>query len=219
LWAVPEVGDNQMWFKQRSTSLPVPIMFLTDPPHSDLASIDYDNYLGGKLATGHLLQQGCRRIAHLSGPQEWLSARQRKRGWQDALAEAGIDAGEMPCVEGNWSSSSGEQAFERLLAASPDIDAVFVANDQMAVSVLQIACKRGIRIPQDLAVVGFDGLAESEFYWPPLTTVYQDLHKLGSMAVEEMIDAIEALYSEEEGRQAKTMTLQPQLIIRESSKK
>lgn len=219
IWAVPEVGENQRWLKQRSASLPVPFIFLTAPPRADLPSVDYDNYLGGKLATEHLLQQGYRRIGHISGPLDWLSARQRKQGWQDALREAGIDPREMPCVEGNWSSASGQTAFNRLLSDFPEIEAVFVANDQMAVSVLQVACKNGIRVPQELAIVGFDGLAESEYYWPPLTTVYQDLHALGSTAVKEIIHIIESRYDGIDIDEAKRIVLQPQLIIRESSMK
>ncbi len=218
IWAVPEVGDNQRWFKQQSASFPVPLIYLTNPPRPDLPSVDHDNYLGGRMATEHLLQQGCRRIGHISGPLDWLSARQRKQGWWDALSEAGIDPQDMPCVEGNWSSASGEQACNRLLADDAGIDAVFVANDQMAISVLQIACQRRIRVPQDLAVVGYDGLAESAYLWPPLTTVYQDLHALGSTAVQEIVHTIESLY-EGQGREAKRIVLQPQLIVRASSKR
>lgn len=217
IWAVPEVGDNQRWLKQQLASFPVPFIYLTNPPRPDLPSVDHDNYLGGKMATEHLLQQGCRRIGHVSGPLDWLSARQRKQGWQDALTDAGIDPQGMPCMEGNWSSASGAEAFRRLLAEDASIDAVFVANDQMAFSVLQIACQRGMRVPQDLAVVGYDGLAESEYLWPPLTTVYQDLHALGSTAVQEIVGTIESLYAGKESPEAKRIVLQPELIVRASS--
>jgi DNA-binding LacI/PurR family transcriptional regulator len=217
LWAVPEVGDNQKWIKEGNTSLPVPFIFLTAPPRPDISSVDYDNYLGGKMATEHLLQQGYRKIGHISGPLEWLSARQRKKGWEDALQESGINPLEMPCVEGKWSSASGVPAFNSLLANDPGIDALFVANDQMALSVLQIACQRGIRVPNELAVVGFDGLAESEFFWPPLTTIFQDLHALGSVAVKEIVSTIESRYNNEDGFEVKQINLRPQLIVRESS--
>jgi LacI family transcriptional regulator len=218
IWAVPEVGENLRWTKERQT-LRVPFMFLTAPPRPDLSSVDYDNHLGGKIATEHLLQQGYQKIGHISGPLDWLSARQRKSGWQDALREAGINPDKVPCVEGNWSSASGGPAVSRLLAEHPDIDAIFVANDQMAISVLQLACKKGIRVPQELAVVGFDGLAESEYFWPPLTTVYQDLHAHGSTAVKEIISIIESQYDGDEEATAKHILLQPKLIIRESSLK
>jgi LacI family transcriptional regulator len=219
IWAIPEVGDNQKWIKEETISLPVPFMFLTAPPRPDVSSIDYDNYLGGKMATEHLLYQGYRKIGHISGPLDWLSARQRKKGWEDALQESRINPQEMPCVEGNWSTASGVPAFNCLLADDPEIDALFVANDQMALGVLQIACKRGIQVPKELAVVGFDGLAESEFFWPPLTTIYQDLHTLGSVAVKEIVSIIESQHNSEAEIEVKHINLQPQLIVRESSVK
>jgi LacI family transcriptional regulator len=219
IWAVPAVGDNQRQLKQWQGPFPVPLIFLTEPPRPDLASVDYDNYLGGKMATRSLLEQGCRRIGHISGPLDWLSARQRKKGWQDALLEAGIDPYSMPCVEGNWSSASGEPAFRQLLSEDPHLEAVFVANDQMAISVLHVACEAGIRVPQDLAVVGFDGLAESAYFWPPLTTLYQDLHALGSLAVKEIVHTIETRYNGEDRADVKRIVLQPKLIERASSLK
>ncbi|RPI86550.1 MAG: LacI family transcriptional regulator [Chloroflexi bacterium] len=219
IWAVPQVGENQKWLEEQTSPLPVPFMFLTASLRSDLSSVDHDNYLGGKMATEHLLLQGYRKIGHISGPLDWLSARQRKKGWEDALQEAGIDPEEMPCVEGDWSSASGVPAFTHLLSDDPEVEAVFVANDQMALSVLQLACKKGIKIPDDLGVVGFDGIAESEYFWPPLTTVSQDLHALGATAVKEIVNIIELLYEGEEKIEAKQIILPPKLIIRESSRK
>jgi LacI family transcriptional regulator len=212
IWAVPEVGDNQKWIKDQSISLPLPLIFLTAPPRSDVPSIDYDNYLGGRMATEHLLQQGYRRIGHISGPLDWFSARQRKKGWEDALQEAGIVPQDMPCVEGNWSSASGVPAFNSFMAGGLKIDALFVANDQMAYSILQMACKNGIQVPNELAVVGFDGLPEAEFTWPPLTTIYQDLHALGSIAVKEIISIIESQHDGENDIKVHQRILQPQLV-------
>ena len=217
IWAVPEVGDNQRWLKQQSPALSVPFIFLTAPPHSGLPSADYDNCRGGKTATEHLLQQGYRHIGHVSGPLEWLSARQRKEGWQDALRDAGIETAEMRWTEGNWSSASGERAFSQLLEEYPEMDAVFVANDQMAIGVLQVACKQGINVSQDLGVVGFDGIAESAYFWPPLTTMDQDLPKLGSIAVSELVGIIESKWDGTMSEESNSVKLEPQLIIRESS--
>ena len=219
IWAVPEVGDNQRWLKQLSPALPVPFIFLTAPPHSDLPSVDYDNYLGGRMATQHLLEQGFRHIGHISGPLDWLSARQRKQAWEDTLREAAIEVAPSSWVEGNWSAASGEQAFNQLLDKYPLMDAVFVANDQMAMGVLQVACRRGIKVPQELGVVGFDGLIESAYYWPPLTTVFQDLHTLGCMAVRELVEIIESQWKGAANQASGKLLLQPELIIRESSAK
>jgi DNA-binding LacI/PurR family transcriptional regulator len=98
----------------------------------------------------------------------------------------------------------------------PDIDAVFVANDQMALSVLRIANRRGLNIPRDLAVVGFDNFAESAFFWPALTTINHNHHELGCRAVQELVDQIEMVHRDEK-IQPKNISLTTELVIRESS--
>ncbi|NLF14400.1 MAG: substrate-binding domain-containing protein, partial [Anaerolineaceae bacterium] len=119
--------------------------------------------------------------------------------------------------EGDWSSASGEQAIGRLLARFPHVDAVFSANDQMALGVLQAACREGIQVPHDLAVVGFDGLPETAQYWPPLTTVYQDQPQVGRLAVQELVRAIEAARGGKPQAEPRVISLQPELIVRASS--
>lgn len=216
IWAVPEIGSNREWL-QNSPGLSVPMIFLTMQTRSELSTISIDNYSGGRTATEHLLEQGYRNIGHISGPLDWWEARQRKAGWQDALSEAGFQVADHHWASGNWSSASGEQAMRRLLDGYPEMDAVFVANDQMALGVLQVACQKGIQVPQDLAVVGFDGIPESAYYWPPLTTVYQDQQKLGCIAVRELVQIIEASQQSKAVVEPKTILLQPELIVRESS--
>ena len=217
VWAVPEVGDNRRWVDAGSTGIPVPIVFLTmGSNHPDLSIVTFDNYHGAKIATEHLLQQGYQRIGHISGPMDWWEARQRKRAWQDTLEEAGIAVTDAHWIEGNWSSSSGEVAFEQLLQSYTAMDAVFAANDQMALAVLQIANRRGYRIPQDLAVVGFDNITESAHFWPSLTTVNQNQYELGCWAVQEAINRIESFRRKEKVR-PQSILLTPELVIRESS--
>jgi len=148
---------------------------------------------------------------------DWWEARQRKAGWQDALFERGIQVADHHWESGNWSSASGERAIRKLLDGYPKMEAVFVANDQMALSVLQVACEKGLQVPQDLAVVGFDGIPEAAYYWPPLTTVYQDQQQLGGTAVRELVQIIEANQQDEAVIEPKTILLQPELIVRESS--
>jgi LacI family transcriptional regulator len=217
IWAVAEVGNNLNWLQNQPAGLPVPMIFLTMEARPGLSVVSVDNYAGGCMATEHLVEQGCRHIGHISGPLEWWESRQRKAGWQDSLQNAGMEVSEHHWCEGNWSAASGESAFRQLLDDYPEMDAVFVANDQMALAVLQSACQRELRIPQELAVVGFDGLRESAFYWPPLTTVYQNLHALGRTAVRELIQIVE---SEREGtakERPNTISLSPQLVVRDST--
>jgi LacI family transcriptional regulator len=217
IWAVAEVGDNRAWLQEQLDRLPVPILFLTMHAQPGVPIVAVDNYAGGHMATEHLLEQGYRHISHISGPLDWWEARQRKAGWRDALQAAGVPEDDLHAEEGDWSSDSGERAFVRLLANYPEMDAVFVGNDQMALSVLQIACRRGIEVPQDLAVVGFDGLPETAHYWPPLTTVYQDQQLLGRTAVKELVRTIEADGKGENGTEHKAILFQPELIVRASS--
>jgi LacI family transcriptional regulator len=217
VWAVPEVGDNRSWVTTGLAEIHIPFVFLTmQSNHPDLSIVSYDNYLGATIATEHLLKQGYRHIGHVSGPLDWWEARQRRQAWQDTLEKAGMEVTEDHWSEGNWSPSSGEAAFEQLLETYPEMDAVFAANDQMALSVLQIAHRRGICIPHSLAVVGFDDITESAYFWPPLTTINQNQYELGCWAVQEVVSHIEASRREEK-IQAQSISLVPELIIRESS--
>jgi len=97
------------------------------------------------------------------------------------------------------------------------MDAVFVANDQMALGAMQAAYQANLRIPQDLGIVGFDNVSESNFYHPPLTTVQQDLFSLGKLAVEELVMMIEAGWQEQEPVETRSIMLSPSLIVRQSS--
>lgn len=217
IWAVAEVGDNLRWLQNQPAGLSVPMIFLTMQERPGLSVVSVDNYAGGCMATEHLIEQACQHIGHIAGPLEWWESRQRRAGWQDSLQNAGRQVAEHHWHEGNWSAASGESAIQQLLDNYPEMDAVFVANDQMALAVLQIACQRGLRIPQDLAVVGFDGLRESAFYCPPLSTVCQNLHRLGRTAVRELIQSIEAEREGAAQERPKTISLSPELVVRDST--
>jgi LacI family transcriptional regulator len=189
--AVAEVGTNRAWLQEPFTKLSVPTVLLTVQARPGVPIESIDNYAVGRMATEHLLKQEYRHIGHISGPLDWWEARQRKAGWRDTLLTAGVPEANLHSEEGDWSSLSGEQAIGRLQANYPEMDAVFVGNDQMALSDLQVTCRRDMQVPDDLAVVGFDGLPETARYWPPLTTVYQDEQLLGRTAVEELVRLIE----------------------------
>jgi LacI family transcriptional regulator len=217
LWAVPEVGDNRYWLEERLPDLPVPLIFLTMQAREGLPIVSVDNYAGGRMATEHLLEQGRKKIGHIAGPLDWWEARQRKQGWEDALSDAGFSIEEGYTAEGTWSPRSGERAFRRLLETYPEMDAIFVANDQMALSVMQVACRDGIKIPEELAVVGFDGIADCAYYWPPLTTVFQNQHELGCTAVQELVRLVEGSRQVDVEIEPEQILILPELIIRESS--
>lgn len=217
VWAVPEVGDNHQWVDRALAEISVPIIFLAMENRPNLSIVNIDNYSGAKMATEHLLQQGYQHIGHISGPLDWWESRDRKAGWQAALLTAGIEPLPTHSTEGNWSSASGEAAFHQLLAQYPNMDGVFVGNDQMALSVLQISCRNRISVPSKLGVVGFDGLPETPYYWPPLTTVAQDQYLLGCTVVEEIIRSVEKARNEGLPPQHGMTVLKPELIVRDSS--
>lgn len=217
IWAAPEVGENRNWVNRSSLDVNIPIVYLTMSSREKISVVSIDNYLGGQLAMSHLIEQGYQDIGHISGPLDWWEALERKSAWCDGLKEINQDDKDEYWVEGNWSSSSGAQAIEKLYEQYPEMDAVFVANDQMALSVMQFACRRGVRIPKDLGVVGFDDIPESEYFWPPLTTVQQNQHNVGEVAVEEIIKLIEAGWHEQEPVKPESIRLSPTLIVRQSS--
>jgi LacI family transcriptional regulator len=217
LWAVPEVGENRNWVNEQALNLDIPIVYLTMERRENIHVVSIDNYLGGRLAMSHLLEQGYRYIGHISGPLDWWEARQRKAAWKDALTEAGLESRDEFSVEGNWSSTSGVQAVEKLLERYPKMDSIFVANDQMALSVMQVACQRRLRIPVNIGVVGFDNIPESAFFCPPLTTVQQDQYNVAKVAVEEIIRIIESIRQGLESIEPKSIMLPPTLVVRESS--
>lgn len=217
IWAVAEIGENRAFAQQQFSELSIPVIFLTMEPRENLFIVTVDNFLGGKMATGHLLEQGYSHIGHITGPLDWWESRQRKAGWEAALQAAGLLTQDGFWQSGDWSSASGALAMSKLLDSYPQMDALFVGNDQMALGVLQHTCRLGIKVPDELALVGFDNINESGYFWPPLTTVFQDQRLLGRTAVSELIRIIEAVHQGEEEIEPKAITLLPELIVRESS--
>ncbi|MEP6896656.1 MAG: substrate-binding domain-containing protein [Chloroflexota bacterium] len=217
IWAVSEVGENRSWLDTSKFDLEIPLVYLTMEPRENLTIVSIDNYLGGRLAMSHLLEQGYRKIGHIAGPLEWWEARQRMAAWKDALNEAGMEVKDRHAVEGNWSSASGALAVEKLFDQYPDLDAIFVANDQMALSAMKFFGEKGLRIPEDVGIVGFDNLAESAYFFPALTTIQQDQHQVAKLAVAEIIKIIEAGWQGQAPVESKSIILPPTLVVRQSS--
>lgn len=217
IWAVSEVGENRKWMNTSSIDLEIPLVYLTMEPRADVSVVSINNYQGGRLAVSHLLEQGYRHIGHIAGPLEWWEARQRKKAWKDVLTEANCEIQDSHWVAGNWSSASGAVAVEKLFNQYPEMDSIFVANDQMALSVLQSIHQKGLRIPEDIGVVGFDNIPESAFFWPSLTTIQQDQYHVAKVAVEEMIKIIEAGRDGLNPVEPRSILLEPTLVVRRSS--
>ncbi len=211
IFAAPQIGANIATVREQLPTASPPMVFVKSEPSPDHSTIVIDNRGGARLATEHLLGLGRRHIGHLAGPEAWHEAQDREAGWRDALQAAGVPPG--PVAAGEWSAESGVRAFGSLLELDPAMDGVFVANDQMALGVLRAAGERGIRVPEDLAVVGFDGLDEGAQFTPSLTTVVQPLRELGELAVRQVI----AETSGDAETPVRSQVLAMELVIRESA--
>lgn len=216
IYAVPEIGEN--WTRAQNTlnKHSPPLVFLKGNPSSAPTTISIDNFSGGYAVTKHLIEQGYQHIAHISGPMDWWESRERKRGWSQALTDAGMVVEETAVVEGNWSAASGRDSYQTLREQFPRMDAIFSANDQMALAVMHTAWQTGLQIGPQLGLVGFDDLAGVDFYCPPLTTVNQDFHKLGEFAVRKLL-SLNASDMQDADVESNTILLPPELVVRQSS--
>ncbi len=214
VFAAPELNDNVQKVQAQLPQTFPPLVFLKSQPHARYTTIGIDNYGGARQAVEYLLSVGRRKIGLISGPLEWYEARQRWQGWADALQQAGETVFDHHWSIGNWSSASGQAAFGELAAKYPDLDAVFASNDQMAMAVLHYAASHGLRVPQDLAVVGFDGLPETAYLNPALTTVIQPLRELGILAVKRLLAQIDLVEPQAAER---AIMLPTELVVRDST--
>lgn len=152
--------------------------------------VGVDNVRGGYEATRHLLDLGYRTVAHISGPKSWASAVDRRIGYEKALGDYDL-ACDLSLIEtGDWEVRTGNQATHRLLDRNPEIDAIFAGNDLMAAGCIQAAINRGLRVPQDLAVVGYDDRHLAEALSPPLTSFAYPLNQIGQKTAHLLIERL-----------------------------
>ena len=151
-------------------------------------SISIDNEAGAAAAVDHLLRLGHQRIATITGPEQNADARQRLAGYRKALGARGIEADPAFISTGDFTEPSGYAAVAPLLALRPRPSAIFAANDYMAIGAMSALTQAGLRIPEDMAIVGFDDIAMARYLNPPLTSVNVDLLDLGARAVQRLVD-------------------------------
>ena len=190
-----------------------PIVALDRPLDSLIPYVTCDNYEGARRATLHLIESGCRKIAHIRGPETITNANERFRGFKGAAREMGIYDDDLVISAGYQLESAKKSAFQ-LLSKYPDIDGVFAGNDVMAIGVIKAAERLGYEVPAELKVVGFDGIEFGEIVSPELTTVAQPIYKMGSTAAALLLDLIE-------GRpiSQKDYTFEVDLVVRRSTQK
>jgi DNA-binding LacI/PurR family transcriptional regulator len=176
------------------------------------SSVLVDNAAAVEEVVDHLVSIGRTRIAHISGPANWHEAHDRRDGWQRGLDKHRLEADPSLCEEGDWSPQGGATAMGALLDRFPNLDAVVAANDRMALGAMHTLRVRGLRIPEDVAVTGFDDIDEAAWFAPPLTSVEQPLSDMGRRAVRRVL-------SEFEGSATAPLVipLRAELVIREST--
>ena len=187
-------------------------------PHvggSTIPTIDSENYEGAVAATEHLIGLGHRRIGFLAGRPDLVSARRREDGYRAALAAAGLEAEPDLVQAGAYTAESAVEPALRLLDRPDRPTAVFAANDLSAAQVIDTARELGLRVPDDLSVVGFDNIPESALTEPPLTTIDQSIQAMGTAAVETLIELIE--HPDRHGERPPHRTLPTRLVVRRST--
>ncbi|SMH45911.1 transcriptional regulator, LacI family [Rathayibacter oskolensis] len=167
-----------------------------------------DQMAGARMATAHLIDLGHTEIVHLAGPQDWIEAEARMRGYLAELGDRNVPL--RPPILGDWSADRGHRVGLEL-ARFLDFTAVFSANDQMALGLMSAFHERGVRVPEDVSVIGFDDIPEAAFYWPPLTSVRQDFAELGRRCVAALLNLIEG------ERPEAAPPIAPQLVVRGST--
>jgi LacI family transcriptional regulator len=171
-----------------------------------------DDFGGGRLAGGHLISAGRRRIAHITGPEDFEAVRHRRAGLKQALEQNDLRWRSADVMSGPWSEIWGRKGVDDLLARNPRIDAIFCGSDQIARGAVDALRDRGVRVPDDIAVVGFDNwqiIAAATR--PPLTTVDMNLHELGRQAGLRLLEMID-----DKGQQRGVIRLPCSLVTRES---
>ena len=172
--------------------------------------VDVDNARGGRLATEHLIGRGCTRIGTIAGPLDMAVGVDRLAGWRSALRTAGLS--DAAVVRGDFTSAGGAAAAERLLDAHPDIDGIFAASDLMAAGALGVLSRRGISVPGDVKIVGFDDLGVAASTSPPLTTVQNPVVEMSRVAAEMLLARLAG-----RGAPAQPPIFGARLIVRDSA--
>lgn len=201
--------DTHTFFQNIPADLPV-VTIGYAPTQPNVSTVNIDNHLGARQVGEHLLQLGHRRIAQITGPRVMYEAQERCSGFLQVFKD-GSELDTHWEEEGDWSIDRGYQAAQQLLQRAPDLTAMFVHNDRMAMGALQALREGGKRVPEDVSVIGFDDIPTSAYYYPPLTTVHHPFYLLGQTGIQMLIDRID-------GRAAsgESIRLGTELVVRDS---
>jgi len=183
-----------------------------DHPRVKCHRVLTDDVEVGRLATAHLIARGCRSLAHIKGPPI-VHAQRREEGYRAAMANAGVKASQARIVEGGFMEADGYRAMQQLLALTPRVDGVFAVNDPAAIGAMRAIWEAGLRVPEDVAVVGAGDVAYSDLIKVPLTTVRWSKSEVGRSAAELILDQIGG-HGEDRPRR---VIIPPELVVRQSA--
>ncbi|MCA1178365.1 MULTISPECIES: ribose operon transcriptional repressor RbsR [unclassified Pantoea] len=190
----------------------VPMVMMDWAPFEGRGDIIQDNaLLGGELATQHLIDRGYTRIACIAGPQDKTPARLRLEGFHKAMTSSGLPVLPGYVVDGDFEFQGGFNAMNQLLTLELLPEAVFTSNDAMAVGVYHALFQAGLRVPQDIAVMGYDNIELARYLTPPLTTIHQPKDELGELAIDTLIHRMR-----DPDASQQTLVLTPELVERGS---
>jgi len=204
--------DPDLHAELRSLEVPAVVVDPAGVPGLDVPTIGVTNWAGGLSATEHLTGLGHRRIGFVAGTAALWSARARLDGYRAGLESAGLPFDPSLVVAGDFDYASGARAADVLLALGDPPTAVFAANDQMALGVYEGVRRKGMRVPEDVSVVGFDDLPQARWSAPPLTTVHQPLAEMGMMAARTVLRMVDG-----ETVESPRVELATRLVVRDST--
>ncbi len=193
----------------------LPVILVQQDAGKHVSAVQVDDYGGACALTEHLLGHGYRRIAYITGTDHTPDNKERMRGIRDTLAAHGLALPKELVFRGDYLRGSGGKAMQRILELPERPDAVFAGNDQMAADAIVAAQERGLRVPEDIAVVGFDDVPLASYISPPLTTVHQPIYEQGVFAARTALDMLKP-GSEKQPPTPPRIILPTTLVIRRS---
>ena len=220
-WSSPKQADGMLLLgtdhpfdvsKPEQKNLPPMVMACEFAPELELPTVHIDNLTSAFEAVNYLAQLGHKRIAQISGPTTATLCKFRQQGYQQALRRAGVSMNPAYSTVGDFTFEAGAQAVRQLLALPEQPTAIFCHNDAMAIGAIQEAKKLGLRVPQDLSIVGFDDIQFAQYCDPPLTTISQPRYEIGRQAMLMMLDLLKG-----NDVQAGSRLLEAKLVVRGST--
>lgn len=198
-------AEPSPWVDEIAQRMPTVLVGRVHRLPETAVGVAVDHHAGAVAAVRHLIERGCRRVAHICGPWDWMDARLRVEGYRAACDEAGLAPLMLPAD--SWDAAAAAPLVD---SHGAEVDGIFAANDQLALGSLGSLWRQGLRVPDDVRVVGFDDIPGADSFHPPLTTVRQDFHRVGRQAVA----SLNLLMN---GEAAESSLIQPTLVIRSST--